>query len=216
MCERDRCAPLLGATGCAIHCQALLHYRRVASLIIGAWIAGSVLIGLAARQFRDVEHVFHAPAPEHHEVIASLQQEPLRQVLLYHVWEKSRTIMYWWGGVQFLIGPLLIWTLLLSMRVNRLIIGAVAAMLIIAGFNQFIIGPEMTYAGRALAFGDGGRGRYLILNSLLIGFEILKILMGLMVAWYLFTYRSRRDTVTPALKEQSSRRGRSRREADAH
>jgi hypothetical protein len=202
------------ASNCAIHSVTLLHYRRVASLVLGAWIAGSVFVALTNRHFRDVEHVFQSPAPEHKEVLASLANEPLRQVLLYHIWEKSRTVMYWWGGVQVLMAPVLIWTLLLAMRVNRLIIGAVATMLILACFNQFVIGPELTYVGRALAFGSADRGRYLVLNAMLIGFEILKVLAALAVAWYLFTYRSRRDSVTPVLQEQRSRRS-SRREADA-
>lgn len=148
------------------------------------------------RQYRDVEHVFYSPAPEHQEVIGSLKAQPLRQVLRYHVWETSRSILYGWGGLQLALAPLLMWLLLLSMRVSKLLVAAVAAMLLIACFNQFVVGPEMTYAGRALDFGGPVRPRYLMLNALYLGLEALKAAMGLTVAWRLFTYHSGREAST--------------------
>lgn len=172
-----------------------MHYRRLASFVLGAWIASSVLLVVLMNRVRDVDPWLQSPPPEMSRAVEELKPAQARIVLRWQAWDQERKVGYWWGAAQLILGPLSAWLLLLSTRVSRVAIGAMVSMVVLACFSSFAVLPELTYSGRALDLASGwsaDRVRYLLLHALYLGMEGLKVLLGTGVGIYLFTYHSTR------------------------
>lgn len=172
-----------------------MHYRRLASFVLGAWIACSVLMVIVTIQVRNVDHVVATPPPDVHKLVEAVSTEHARALLRYQAWLKARSFFYGWGIAQVPLALAVAWLLLLSTRINKVGAGTVFAMLIMACFAQFVVGPELTYVGGTLDLGStrlGGRERYFVLHALYVAMEALKVSLGAGLAAYLFVYRSHR------------------------
>jgi uncharacterized membrane protein YkgB len=172
-----------------------MHHRRIASFLIGAWIAASLLMAYVATQnFHNVDRILAAPSAGASKMLESLGHDQARMLLRYQAAEENRAYFSDWEFVQIILGVALTAMLLLATHVNRLMVLICGLMVLLVGFMHFALTPEITFTGRAFDFvppGAGGRGHFWVLHGLYSGLELLKLLMAFAVAGYLFIFKTK-------------------------
>jgi hypothetical protein len=173
-----------------------MHLRRVASFLLGAWIAGSLFaLYIASNSGVAAERVIRLPPPELRPVIEALGADKAASLLHFNGAEQGRLYLHDWGRLQLLLGPALVAILAFSTRISRLALGLGGAMLVFAAFSSLFLVPEVDYLGRGLEFAPGwsaDRARYLALQGTFSVLEVLKMALGFALAAYLFLYKTHR------------------------
>lgn len=187
-----------------------MHYRRVASFILGAWVIGSLFaLYITSDSWSAVDRIFQMPPPQIAEMTAALHPDQMQLLLRYYGAEQARICLHDWGIIQLLLGPLLIVLLLRARHVSRLMLGVAGAMLIFGAFSSFVLLPEIAYLSRILHFSagwSGDRARYLALHLTYFVLEALKLALAMALAVYLFAYRKHaRPTVAVPVEEELGR-----------
>jgi hypothetical protein len=175
-----------------------VHTRRIATFLLGAWIAGSVFMGcVAAFNLRSASDLLSSPMEPVRKSVGALGDESARLLLRHHAAEINRALFDYWEDAQFALGVAL--GLFLFLGTERRILPAVlcALMLGIVVFQHFGILPELIYRGREADFPPGNaiaaaRARVWRLHQVYVGVEIAKLLIGGVLASYLFAFRTRR------------------------
>jgi hypothetical protein len=175
-----------------------MHSSRVAAFLIGAWIGCSVFLAvLAFQNVRFAGRVAGGSTPPATAIINAAGPEQARLLLRHFAWEQNRFYFTNWEMIQMPVAVML--ALFLYLTTDRRILPPVLCglMLVLVMFEYFAITPEFTYRGReadfppgSLAF--GAEARVWLLTEVLIGAEAAKLLIGGVLASYLFAYRSRR------------------------
>ncbi len=173
-----------------------MHLRRLASFLLGVWLAGTIVVAvIAIENTSSADRILRAPAPEVRKLVLATSSERVHLLLRHQGWEQNRLFLSAWGFAQLAIGAALAGLFLLSKRVNRIAVWVCGAMVVLGGFGQFVILPELTYIGRALDFvqgWSGDRARYYVLQLVFGGIEALKFALASGLALYLFVYHTRR------------------------
>ena len=87
----------------------LMHTRRLSSLLLGAWLAGSLFMWMVATQnFRSVDRLLESPSPQASTQFDKLGRDGARTLLRYHVGEQNRWYFETWELAQIVVGALLI------------------------------------------------------------------------------------------------------------
>jgi hypothetical protein len=180
-----------------------MHTRRVASFLVGGWILGSILVALLSLQSTGaMDRILSSPRPEARGTVKTLGEDNTRMLLAYESTEQNRIVSETWEWMELAIGVGLTVILLTATHVNRLVIILCAVMLILVVFLRFVLTPEIAYLGLEADFNTVGgaadsvsimRGVYAALNG-------LKIALGLVVAGYLFVFKTKtssRQKVNP-------------------
>lgn len=177
-----------------------MHHNRVAALILGAWMAGSLLmVFLAARNFHLADDVLKSPPPSIAAMIRTLGANQARLFLRHLVGNENRFYFSGWEQAQLALGAALTIVLLLLAR-NRLLAGFSAAMLILVVFGHYKITPELDWLSGVIEFqpvtaDSTQRDQFWKLHTMYGVMEITKLLLGVVIAGFLFTFsRRRRNT----------------------
>ena len=186
--------------------KAEMHFRRIASFVLGAWLVGSLFaLYLSSGTWSATEKILTLPPPEIGKIMTQLSVEQMKGLLGYHSAELVRSCLRDWGLLQLVVGPLMLFLMLRARHVNRLILGVCGAMFIVAIFSSFVLWPEVDYLGRGLQFAPGwsaNRARYLALHLTYTILEVLKIPFGVVLAVYLFTYKTHARPAAPVEEEE--------------
>ena len=173
-----------------------MHYRRIAAFLLGTWLAGSVFMTFVATgNFGTVDTVLKSAEPPLSNMIQTLGKENARLFLRHLAGEENRSYFQTWEIAQFIVGVLL--TGLLWIKVaNRLLAGLSGAMLILVLFVHFKVTPEIAWLGRSIEFIPGtaesqARNQFWRLHTLYGVIELVKLLLGVLIAGFLFTMRRR-------------------------
>ena len=171
-----------------------VHYSRIAALILGAWICGSLFMAFVATQnFERAKEVLSAPPPEVERIIQTVGSENSRLFLRHLVGEQNRSFFSSWELAQFAIGALLTGVLFIDAN-NRKLAAFSAAMLLMTAFAHFIMTPELIWLGRGIEFAPAGamlreRDQFSKLHIMYGVMEAVKVLLGVVLAGLLFTMR---------------------------
>jgi uncharacterized integral membrane protein len=162
--------------------------KSLGLLLLGAWIAGSLIVFFVATQnFREVDRVLAVPAAPSAPAIPPVL---LRPVLRHLSSELNRTYFFAWGIAQIVLGMAL--TILLAGRRAEMPISA--AMLAIVTGLLILVTPEITATGRALDFVPRNplppeyaatMAAFWRLHAAYTGLDSVKILLGFALAWRL-------------------------------
>ena len=158
----------------------------------GVWVAGSAFFGYVAIQnMLGVDAVLAEPSAEAAKVVQKLGGPTARMFLRYQAAEMTRQFLYRWEVIQFVIAALLAAILFLGTHVNRLVIAFCGIIASIVGLMHFVITPELIYLGRQADFKpDPGRQLH-ALYALYAGLDLIKVVLILILAVYLFVMKSR-------------------------
>ncbi len=183
-----------------------MHHRRVASFLIGLWVAGSLLMMyIGTQNMTNVASILSTVPREGAKIVDKIGAENAQLLLRFHAAEQTRTQFETWELTQVALGLALAAVLYLGTHVSRYIVALCGIMLLIVGFVHFVVTPEVIWIGRGLDFAPGAsRNRIWTLYALYAGLDALKLLMAAIIAGYLFRFKTRTSRHEPELSAAGS------------
>ena len=179
-----------------------MHFRRFATLLLGAWLAGCVFMDMVATQnFRSVDRLLAAPPPQIAERIQAMGGRDLaRAFLRYQASELNRSYFDNWERTQIALGVVLFLVLLFGSPPNRLMLLLTLLMLALVLVMHFYLTPEITRLGRVIDFVSPGtpspdRARFWTFHGAYSACELVKFGLGTVLAVLLVRRRRRRELV---------------------
>jgi hypothetical protein len=175
-----------------------VHSRRIAAFLLGAWICGSLLLGLVGiRNYHFPGELLAAPIDPAAKLINDIGYPQARLLLQHFAAEQNRTYFYLWEQIEIPLALLLGLSLFLATqrRIPPLVLCGI--MLFVVLFQYFAITPELAYSGRGTDFPPlseafGAQARIWTLTQVYIGMEIFKLGVGVILAGYIFVFRPHR------------------------
>lgn len=163
-----------------------MHIRRLASFLLGAWLAGSFFMVLVVMHNIDaVDRLMTAP-PRQVSLSVELLSDPVaRNFFRYQANELNRWYFETWEWAQLVLGAGLIAALVASgRRRSGLIFSGLMLLSVVA--MRFALTPQITRLGRLVEFAPIGQraSERALLSSFHNGYfalETLKIVLGLVL-----------------------------------
>ena len=179
-----------------------MHFRRLASLLVGAWLAGCALMDLVATEnFRSVDRLLSAPSAQAAEHIRAIGgHDPARAFLRYQVSEQNRWYFENWERIQIVLGVLLLLVLLFGSVPDRFALWLTVLMLVAVLAMHFFLTPEITRLGRSIDFTPRGtpsaeRTRFWTFHGAYSATELVKLGLGVALAARLLRRKKRREII---------------------
>ncbi len=164
-----------------------MRRNTLTALLLGAWLAGTLFMwAVATQNFRLVDRILAAPAPELTTRTAPLAPGEARLLMRYQASEVNRLFFDRWGWAQLGIG-IIVAVLVFSDGADRPLRIAVTLMLVLAAALQLGVVPETIRLGRLLDFAprspDGAASGpeaafFWRLHTAYTALDMLKFLLG--------------------------------------
>jgi len=145
--------------------------------------------------------VMNSPVEPVTRMIRTLGQDQITLLLRHQAAQQTRNLYYLWEQVQILLGLVLGTCLYFATQKRMLSVVLCGVMLSLVMFQFWAITPELSYRGREMDFSagtdaSGSMVRVLLLYQLLVVTEGLKLVIGGVLASYLFVLRTSRKRVS--------------------
>jgi hypothetical protein len=170
--------------------------RRVATFLVGAWIGCGILLAIVVLQnARGAEQLMTNPSDPAKVLFIKVGEEDANLLLRYHSAEQNRGYMSTWEVAQIVLGLALAGILTLSSQRRLLPVILSGGMLLLVVFQHFGLTPELAFQGRLSDFlpdesAFSARARIWTLTQVYAGSEAIKLLLGGVLASYLFAANS--------------------------
>jgi hypothetical protein len=130
-------------------------------------------------------------------MVKTLGTDQMALLLHHEAGEQNRNIMYVWEQAQIVLGLVLGGCLYFATQKRLLSLVLCGIMLTLVLFQFWGITPEMAYRGRETDFPSAGAPptsmvRMLLLYQMLVVSEVMKLVVGGILASYLFAFRTSR------------------------
>ena len=174
-----------------------MHWRRLASFLLGAWLMAMVfIVVVVSESIQPVDNLLSKAAPGALEIAQPLGSEAGRMLLQYQLSEQARMNVKRFEWIEVGIGVTLVAVLFLGTHATKLASAIGAIMVVLTLFLQIFIGPEVAYLGRQLDLVHplkmpDEHGRLLVLQGTYLALTGVKLLLGTALAWYLMSFRVR-------------------------
>src|SRR5438132_8052076 len=133
-----------------------MHYRRIASFLLGLWLGGGLLMAwVATENFRSVDRLLAAPSPAAAIQIQALGREGARSLLRYQVSEQNRWYFEIWESSQLILGAGFFSFLLFGSSEGKFSLLLLLLMFLIVAIQRLFMTPELTSLGRSFDFIPG-------------------------------------------------------------
>ena len=179
-----------------------MHFRRLASLLVGAWLAGCLFMDLVATQnFRSVDRLLSTPSAQASEHIRAMGgHDTARAFLRYQVSEQNRWYFENWERIQIGLSMLLLLVLLFGSVADRFALLLTVLMLAVVLAMHFFLTPEITRLGRSIDFTPRGtpsaeRTRFWTFHGAYSATELVKLGLGVALAARLLRRKKRREII---------------------
>ena len=138
-----------------------------------------------------------SPAPPVASMIKLLGSDQMALLLHHQAAEQNRNIMYVWEQAEIVLGLVMAGCLYFATQKRMLSLVLCGIMLSLVLFQFWAITPEMAYRGRETDFPPGSSTavnliRASLLYEMLVVTEVLKLVVGGILASYLFAFRTSR------------------------
>jgi hypothetical protein len=138
-----------------------------------------------------------SPAVPVAAMIKTLGPDQMALLLHHQAAEENRNIMYVWEQAQIVLGLVLGGCLYFATQKRMLSLVLCGIMLTLVLFQFWAVMPEMAYRGRETDFPPGNNTtsimvRAMFLYQMAVVSEVLKLLVGGILASYLFAFRTSR------------------------
>ena len=159
--------------------------------ILGAWLVSTLCMWFAAtKSFAAVDSVIKRADPQFVAATKPLGENTTRTVLRYMASEINRTLFWGYGGLQIVLGALLLLLLWRQTPRHAVDIGVVATMLALSVILTLLITPWIISIGRSLDFVPRDppppiMPRFWALHGSFTGLDGVKFLagLGLLIRW---------------------------------
>lgn len=176
-----------------------MHTRRLASLLLGAWLMGGLLVAFVTYTGgQTAEALLASPPAPFQKVIDTLGGvEEARPVVRYALAEFDRTIVPFWEYVEIGLGAALIIALIFGMARRWLPVLVATLMVAITIFIRIALTPELIYLGRILDFlpiyeSLEQRTRQNALHTAHLGLQGVTLFLGLFLMLYILRFKVKR------------------------
>ncbi|HET8549219.1 MAG TPA: hypothetical protein VFL57_14495 [Bryobacteraceae bacterium] len=195
-----------------------MHTRRLASFLLGAWLAGSILLSfiVAGQNFAQVDRILETPPGQIGKDINDLGEDVARQMFRYQAAETNRFLFQIWGIIQLGIALAFLTAVTITAHRNKLLMLGGLLMLLITCLETLYLVPSMTALGRQFDFlppaaTSPERDTHQTLHVWSEILEVVKLIAGLVLAGrLLFDRMSWGDRLLPAGAAHTHRRRRRR------
>lgn len=175
-----------------------MHTRRIATFLLGGWMGCSVFMAFVVLEnLHSASLVMTSPVDPVARMIKTLGPDQMELLLRHHAAEQSRNLLYIWEQAQVVLALVLGGCLYFATQKRILSVVLCGVMLILVLFQLTMLTPEVSYRGREMDFpavtaSTNGMMRVLLLYQMLIVSEGLKLVVGGILASYLFAFRTSR------------------------
>lgn len=175
-----------------------MHFRRLACVLIGAWLGVSLFMAMVATQnFRSVDRLLQSPAPAAAQHINAMGQDAARAFLRYQVSEQNRWYFETWESIQIGLAVATLLVVLLAAASDRVALVTVFLMFAAVVVQKVVLTPNIVTLGRAIDFlapdaPSAERTRFWLFHSAYSATEVAKWMLSLLLAAK-FIFRSRRS-----------------------
>jgi hypothetical protein len=161
---------------------------RWALVVMGAWTMGSICMSIVATEnFYTIDRLLQASTKaEFYATVQTLGHGPVRDLLRYLSSELNRLYFQMWNVAQLALGLLALW---LAGRAPRIRWGILTMLGIVVLMLAYLT-PQIVSLGRSLDFvprdpAPPGMQRFWILHAAYTSLEMLKLVVGLVVTWWI-------------------------------
>jgi hypothetical protein len=174
-----------------------MHHGRLASFLLGAWLAGSVLmLWIATQSLGVVDEAMSSPPEAASNIVKTLGKDNARALLRYSAGEQNRFLFEGWELAQMALAVALILVLILGLK-SRLSAGLTAGMLLLVIFAHFRITADLALLGKNIEFTPWvteslERDQFWRLHAVYSAIEAGKLLLGAALGVLLFKMRRHR------------------------
>jgi hypothetical protein len=166
---------------------------RWALVVMGAWTMGSICTSIVATEnFYTIDRLLETTTKaEFYAAVQTLGHGPARDLLRYLSSELNRLYFQMWNIAQLALGVLALW---LAGRAPRIRCGILTMIGIVVLMLAYLT-PQIVSLGRRLDFvprdpAPRGMQRFWILHAAYTSLEMLKLVVGLVVTWWIARSRS--------------------------
>ncbi len=130
-----------------------MHTRRLCSLLLGAWLAGSLfMVWVATHNLGNVDPMMANPGMQAQRHIRDIGPDRVRMLMRFQAGELNRYYFETWEVAEIILGIVLAVTLLFATNGNRLMMALAGGMIAIPLIQHFTITPQILELGRGLDF----------------------------------------------------------------
>jgi hypothetical protein len=176
-----------------------MHTRRMAAFLLGCWLGCSLLmILIQLENLSFTRSLLSAPSNQAAEFMKQAGPQQNAELLMrYQAAEQNRSYSYIWEEAQFVLAVSLGCCLFLGTQKRIFPLVVCGMMLLLVVFEHAGITPELAFRGRAADFPPGSTAysvqvRVWQFDQIYAGVEGTKLLLGVLLAGYLFIFRARR------------------------
>ncbi len=128
-----------------------MHFRRIACLLLGAWIAGSLfMMWVATEGFHTVDRVMAKPASPATKNLDAAGKERNLALLRHLVSEQNRGYFEAWERVQLVLGLLLLLALFFGTDARPAVLLFTLLLVVTVALLHWLITPQVNHYGRAI------------------------------------------------------------------
>jgi len=174
-----------------------MHSTRIAAFLLGAWIGCCIYVDLMVLQNpRLASSALESASPPAVLIMQKLGRDEASLLLRYFAEEENRFYFSIWEMFQ-IPTALVLGAVLYFAAEKRAMPQILCGLMLVLVLFQLAIQPEFSYRGREADFPPGNqtlgtKARVWALTEVWIGAEAAKLLIGALLASYLFSYKSRR------------------------
>lgn len=137
--------------------------------------------------------VISSPLEPVAKMIKTLGPDQMTLLLAHHASQQNRNLMLLWEETQIVIGLVLGGCLYFATQKRMLSMVLCGVMLALVLFQFWAVTPELSYRGRQTDFAPGtSNASTLLLYQMLVISEAMKLVVGGILASYLFVFRTSR------------------------
>ena len=168
------------------------------TFLLGAWLGCSVFMALVVLQNLHASGlVMNSPVEPVTRMIKTLGQDQMTLLLRHQAAQQTRNLYYVWEQAQIVLGLAMGVCLYFATQKRMFSLVLCGIMLSLVMFQFWAVTPELGYRGREMDFPTGGdvssgMVRVLLLYQVLVATEGLKLIIGGVLASYLFVLRTSR------------------------
>ena len=166
---------------------------RWALVVMGAWTMGSICMSIVATEnFYTIDRLLEASTKaEFYATVQQLGHGPARDLLRYLSSELNRLYFQMWNVAQVALGLLAWWLVGRAPRIRWGILTMLGIVVLMLAY----LTPQIVSLGRSLDFvprdpAPPGMQRFWILHAAYTSLEMLKLVVGLVVTWWLIVPQS--------------------------
>jgi hypothetical protein len=161
---------------------------RWALVVMGAWTMGSICMSIVATEnFYTIDRLLEASTKaEFYAIVQKLGHGPTRDLLRYLSSELNRLYFQMWNVAQVALGLLAWWLVGRAPRIRWGIVTMLGIVVLMLAYPT----PQIVSLGRSLDFvprdpAPPGMQRFWILHAAYTSLEMLKLVVGLVVTWWI-------------------------------